>query len=606
MDLKLAALQNLLRDIGATQTLRVLRDEAPPRGKPFSMGSFAGSNPRPPKLSHSRFDFKQHNDFDTTKSLTPDPPQKHLGFRDGSKTGFDVGGRERPRQLEQGSVSDIAEGDHRGLLHEEISPLRKISFDRSENSCSHDISFGEESICSITPEKKPILGAGRTAPGSNPTASLFFTSGGNPFAPHIEAQAPADFPKTANTSRGSQRFQNEISQVVARASRTLVKGAEDRMTLAYQTRVLDAPALLASLRPTHQHLFHSSNDFTGYATDEAMVRRVSEETRVLKIELRTFFNVSSDASLVRDKYRIERALTTSTFSHVFACSNVHTGRQYVLKRIKADKTFFDQSLLEAAVLFYLRKKGSPARHHFLEIVECFHYNGCLHIVTETLGGSLYDEIVKPKKTATVAELQAIMQGLLVCLRFLKEHGVIHCDIKPENVLLRGSLTHGVKLIDFGSATFANDVDFDYIQTRPYRAPEVVLGCPFDFAVDMWSLGCLAYELVTHRVLFSGKSMQENLVKAMAVSRFFALEDFARSARHRPKSFVTGNAVVCGVDPNARLVVARDDYDLLADLAAHDCSPALADLIRQCLQMDPARRISVEEALEHPFINAVFD
>ena len=97
-------------------------------------------------------------------------------------------------------------------------------------------------------------------------------------------------------------------------------------------------------------------------------------------------------------------------------------------------------------------------------------------------------------------MQFIIKSILENLKFLKNIGIVHCDLKPENIVYTSD-NKNIKIIDYGSATYIDDTNYWYIQTRPYRAPEVVLGCPFDYSVDMWSLGCVLYELMTGETLF---------------------------------------------------------------------------------------------------------
>lgn len=76
-------------------------------------------------------------------------------------------------------------------------------------------------------------------------------------------------------------------------------------------------------------------------------------------------------------------------------------------------------------------------------------------------------------------------------------------MKPENILLLNNNDSHVKIIDFGSAIHLDENDEHYeIQTLPYRAPEIILKANYNHAIDMWSLGCIIYELVTHNVLFN--------------------------------------------------------------------------------------------------------
>ena len=70
------------------------------------------------------------------------------------------------------------------------------------------------------------------------------------------------------------------------------------------------------------------------------------------------------------------------------------------------------------------------------------------------------------------------------------------DLKPENVLLKNPGRSGIKVIDFGSSCFESQRVYSYIQSRFYRAPEVLLGAPYSTAIDMWSFGCILAELAT--------------------------------------------------------------------------------------------------------------
>jgi len=79
--------------------------------------------------------------------------------------------------------------------------------------------------------------------------------------------------------------------------------------------------------------------------------------------------------------------------------------------------------------------------------------------------------------------------------------VIHCDLKPENLIFSDKSKTKMKVIDFGSSCFNYKEGFSYVQSRYYRAPEIVLGIPYTAAVDMWSVGCIIAEMVTGRPLF---------------------------------------------------------------------------------------------------------
>jgi len=173
-------------------------------------------------------------------------------------------------------------------------------------------------------------------------------------------------------------------------------------------------------------------------------------------------------------------------------------------------------------------------------------------------------------------------------------------------LFKGDVGKGVKIIDFGSATFMDDVDYDYLQTRPYRAPEVTLGCHFDFAIDMWSIGCILYELVTNKVLFNYQTVQENMAKALAINRLNNF-DILSDANKKKKFMLNNNLLFISNDAgrgsveDLEVVIPKNDFDLVLDLKKNFCDLALIDFIQRCLVIDPALRISVDTALDHEFL-----
>jgi dual specificity tyrosine-phosphorylation-regulated kinase 2/3/4 len=83
-------------------------------------------------------------------------------------------------------------------------------------------------------------------------------------------------------------------------------------------------------------------------------------------------------------------------------------------------------------------------------------------------------------------------------------------LKPENILLKQANKSGIKLIDFGSSCFSNEKIYTYIQSRFYRAPEVMLAIPYSAAIDMWSFGCILAELATGFPIFPGESESEQM------------------------------------------------------------------------------------------------
>ena len=89
-------------------------------------------------------------------------------------------------------------------------------------------------------------------------------------------------------------------------------------------------------------------------------------------------------------------------------------------------------------------------------------------------------------------LLSFLTQLLSALRYIHsdKNRIIHSDVKPENILLTEHDGCDIKLIDFGSSSYSGSCIFSYIQSRYYRAPEVILGLPYNASIDLWSVGCV--------------------------------------------------------------------------------------------------------------------
>ena len=114
------------------------------------------------------------------------------------------------------------------------------------------------------------------------------------------------------------------------------------------------------------------------------------------------------------------------------------------------------------------------KEHLVKMEDYFVFKGFLCIVFELLDKSLYDIVSKTKMGLSLEQVRSFMRQMLQGLVTIKDANLIHCDLKPENVLVHEDGKR-VKLIDFGSAAFNGGQVYTYIQSRYYRAPEVLLG-----------------------------------------------------------------------------------------------------------------------------------
>lgn len=196
---------------------------------------------------------------------------------------------------------------------------------------------------------------------------------------------------------------------------------------------------------------------------------------------------------------------------MFRCYD-HKNQEYAgLKILRNKKRLYKQGLIEAKILEQLRDNDPEDKKNIIRIKEKFVFRKHLILSFELLSMNLYEFIKSNNfQGVSVGLVRRFAIQLLVSLHYMKEHNIIHCDMKPENILLRKPNKSGIKVIDFGSGTYEADQFYTYIQSRFYRAPEIMMGIRYTPAIDMWSLGCILYELYVGFPIFAGEDEKEQI------------------------------------------------------------------------------------------------
>lgn len=159
----------------------------------------------------------------------------------------------------------------------------------------------------------------------------------------------------------------------------------------------------------------------------------------------------------------------------------------------------------------------------------------------------------------------------------------------------------LKIVDFGSGCKTNEQMYTYVQSRFYRAPEVILRIPYNTKVDMWSLGCIVAELFTGEPLFPGKNEQEMLEYMMEVIGIPS-SDLIQRSRKKDHYFDTDFSPYLIEDPVHGILRIPESRPL--SLAVPTTDKYMLDFIAGCLVLDPEQRFTAAEALKHPFITGV--
>lgn len=274
-------------------------------------------------------------------------------------------------------------------------------------------------------------------------------------------------------------------------------------------------------------------------------------------------------------------------------------------------------LRELEILKKLNDADPDDRFHCLRLYRHFFHKQHLCMVMEPLAMNLREVLKKYGKNVGlhIKAVRSYTQQLFLALKLLKKSAILHADIKPDNILVNES--HLIlKLCDFGSACLATDNDITpYLVSRFYRAPEIILGIPYDYGIDMWSAGCTIYELYTGKILYSGKSNNQMLKFHMDLKGKFPHKVVRRGQfreQHFDSSFNFLYQEIDRVTEREKIVVqsvVKPTRDLQQELIADQNLPEdqqkkvvqLKDLLEKVFALDPVKRISLNQALAHPFI-----
>ncbi|XP_030077715.1 homeodomain-interacting protein kinase 1 isoform X5 [Microcaecilia unicolor] len=214
-----------------------------------------------------------------------------------------------------------------------------------------------------------------------------------------------------------------------------------------------------------------------------------------------------------NSYEVLEFLGRGTFGQVAKCWKRSTKEIVAIKILKNHPSYARQGQIEVSILSRLSSENAD-EFNFVRSYECFQHKNHTCLVFEMLEQNLYDFLKQNKfSPLPLKYIRPILQQVATALMKLKSLGLIHADLKPENIMLVDPVRqpYRVKVIDFGSASHVSKaVCSTYLQSRYYRAPEIILGLPFCEAIDMWSLGCVIAELFLGWPLYPGASEYDQI------------------------------------------------------------------------------------------------
>lgn len=318
------------------------------------------------------------------------------------------------------------------------------------------------------------------------------------------------------------------------------------------------------------------------------------------------FKITSPAKMV---YEVKRKLGAGTFGTVYHVVCLQTNESFALKiGLRHKESYADQLRNESEVYKFIYNNQSVTDddlQYFGRYIDSFSNDNFVVIILELYQSDIYNcLLIRQYKGFTLPEIQKILRDLASGIKILHNINLVHTDLKPENMMVTSD--GHIKIIDFGSTVPSQAVLSGYLQSRYYRAPEVILKYQLTKAIDVWSFGCIAFELYIGLPLFYGLD-NLNMLQLMQVRLGRFPQQMIRGSSCANEFFENGN--VKGIDQvNDRLNFGCKNLQQLIFGRPTDDFDAVEyfyDLVSSCLTFDKDFRTKSKDIINHNFLTYDF-
>ena len=322
-----------------------------------------------------------------------------------------------------------------------------------------------------------------------------------------------------------------------------------------------------------------------------------------KSDAQSHSNRSGD-KMMNDRYLFQSVVGEGTFGQTIKALDTRTNDKVAVKYIKdIINASMEEIYNEVQILRVLNCSTNRGRETIVAMMDLFEKDGHPCYVFEYLPCTLAG-LLKNKKL-NVSELKYIGHALTTSAAFLSSMGIVHGDLKPENVMFNemGKL----KVVDFGMSFYENNPNCDLCQTRIYRAPEVCLYLKFGCAVDVWSIGCIMAECYSRKPLLKSKNELQHF--QMMAEIFGMLPDEMIENCPVKSGYFTKVDGIWQIKDSGHRFSGHSTKSISSALRIKNNTPneiLFVDLLEKMLDICPSSRITASHALKHPFISELCD
>ncbi|XP_018794397.1 PREDICTED: cyclin-dependent kinase-like 1 isoform X2 [Bactrocera latifrons] len=289
-----------------------------------------------------------------------------------------------------------------------------------------------------------------------------------------------------------------------------------------------------------------------------------------------------------DRYEKLSRLGEGSYGVVYKCRDRETGALVAVKRFVESE---DDPAIRKIALREIRLLKNLKHPNLVSLLEVFRRKRRLHLVFEFCELTVLHELERHPQGCPEHLTKQIVYQTLLGVAYCHKQNCLHRDIKPENILLTAQ--GQVKLCDFGFARMLSPGEnyTDYVATRWYRAPELLVGdTQYGTAVDVWAIGCLFAELVRGEALWPGRS---------DVDQLYLIRKTLGDLLPRHIQIFSQNEYFKGITlPVPPTLEPLEDKMPAKSLQ----NPLTIDFLKKCLDKDPAKRWSCEKLIKHSYFD----
>ncbi|KAL9962779.1 hypothetical protein ACROYT_G031917 [Oculina patagonica] len=322
---------------------------------------------------------------------------------------------------------------------------------------------------------------------------------------------------------------------------------------------------------------------------------------ILSLSADMFYSIQVGDTVftVLKRYRNLQLIGSGAQGMVCSALDTTTGEKVAIKKLSRpfqNVTHAKRAFRELVLLKMVNHKNIIGLLNVFTPDRSFEEFQDLYLVTELMDASLVQVI---QMDLDHERLSYLMYQMLCGVKHLHDAGIIHRDLKPSNIVVKSDCS--LKILDFGLARTAGAAFMmtPYVVTRYYRAPEVILGMGYSENVDVWSIGCILGEMIRGSVMFPGTDHIDQWNKVTELLGTPS-ESFLNQLQPSVRMYCSSRPKQPGFSFEA---LFPDDLFPPGNKAkAEECR----DLLSKMLVVDRSERISVLEALHHPYINVWYE